>query len=763
MRKGKKGIALVLAVVMLLTMGIFVPAGEKVYAAENPKVVDANNKQKKFNTNGIQEILDTSNKPERLDESNKLETLNISNKPEVLDEKSKQETVNADGVPEVINIEEIPEIASAGDTSGEGHLKVENLEWICNNPDKENLGVGDVIQLVVTIRNNRTETMTIDPSLSKVFWIWEDYVAEDEYEHGFSEYGGEEKIAINPGECVELKFMHEITGYFDCRGRSRFQSIHIETSEGYEIEYWNQINITGESYFKAYQPGVWEEVDRFDYDGRCDYIVPEIKIKIDAPHILSMTNVGMDMEECTLTYQIKLDDAGYEPPFYFNVYLQDVNNEENILGFGGTLSDDGESGTYLGTLWKFWGESKIKKGQYRVKEVYVGDNNNKHRYYDNNGKELEDIAGNKVQVEDVVFEQSEKEYLLLEDIELNPGNLNKDNMAAGEEYQVILTVRNNTDETMTVNPELCYVEWVYKDYKYDWPDNYWTYTTYGDGEPIVVEPGKTGKITIEDAISPYSVPGKRELDWIGIETTEGYVIAYENRKLWDETDLFGHVKKEDGNWQERIAHRFEYNRELDLNVSDAPTPDMDAPVIRSMTPDKDISEGTVTYQVAMDDYGYAPPDWIDVYYQDVNDEENVLNFWGYLSYSEEFGTYTCTFDFADEEVSAGRYKITDVGIYDQGHNHRWYWIQDGKLKDNEENILEVPDLIIGNPTYSLGDINGDGKINMSDVMLCLNHYAEKDILKGGQFAAADIDKNGIIDMSDVMRLLNYVVEKTPTL
>lgn len=63
----------------------------------------------------------------------------------------------------------------------------------------------------------------------------------------------------------------------------------------------------------------------------------------------------------------------------------------------------------------------------------------------------------------------------------------------------------------------------------------------------------------------------------------------------------------------------------------------------------------------------------------------------------------------------------------------------------------------------LGDINGDGQVNLVDLMQCLNHVGRKTFLTGNALLAADIDQSGDVNLVDLMRLLNYVGRKTDTL
>ena len=58
-----------------------------------------------------------------------------------------------------------------------------------------------------------------------------------------------------------------------------------------------------------------------------------------------------------------------------------------------------------------------------------------------------------------------------------------------------------------------------------------------------------------------------------------------------------------------------------------------------------------------------------------------------------------------------------------------------------------------------GDITGDGKIKMSDVMKTANQVLEENTIVGDCYLkAADVTGDGKIKMSDVMKLANLVLE-----
>lgn len=62
----------------------------------------------------------------------------------------------------------------------------------------------------------------------------------------------------------------------------------------------------------------------------------------------------------------------------------------------------------------------------------------------------------------------------------------------------------------------------------------------------------------------------------------------------------------------------------------------------------------------------------------------------------------------------------------------------------------------------LGDINMDGSINLFDLVMCLNHVAQKTILYGNALIAADVNKDGNVNLYDLMNMLNDIENKENT-
>ena len=84
-------------------------------------------------------------------------------------------------------------------------------------------------------------------------------------------------------------------------------------------------------------------------------------------------------------------------------------------------------------------------------------------------------------------------------------------------------------------------------------------------------------------------------------------------------------------------------------------------------------------------------------------------------------------------------------------------------------ILIIPKQEIATSKIKLGDINGDSKIDQTDIVLLLRHISattnknhEDWLLTGDKLKAADITENNTIDTSDVLALLRYIAANQST-
>lgn len=78
--------------------------------------------------------------------------------------------------------------------------------------------------------------------------------------------------------------------------------------------------------------------------------------------------------------------------------------------------------------------------------------------------------------------------------------------------------------------------------------------------------------------------------------------------------------------------------------------------------------------------------------------------------------------------------------------------------DYEEAIAAAEYMNYNYGSYTLGDVNGDGEIDMLDTLITLRHTIGLAELWGAKLRAADMDGNGVIDAIDVMHIMRYVME-----
>lgn len=55
-----------------------------------------------------------------------------------------------------------------------------------------------------------------------------------------------------------------------------------------------------------------------------------------------------------------------------------------------------------------------------------------------------------------------------------------------------------------------------------------------------------------------------------------------------------------------------------------------------------------------------------------------------------------------------------------------------------------------------GDINGDGSVTVSDLLMCLHHISGSYLLENSALIAADINDSGSVEVSDLLSILHYI-------
>ena len=69
---------------------------------------------------------------------------------------------------------------------------------------------------------------------------------------------------------------------------------------------------------------------------------------------------------------------------------------------------------------------------------------------------------------------------------------------------------------------------------------------------------------------------------------------------------------------------------------------------------------------------------------------------------------------------------------------------------------------IFSPQKKIGDINGDGVINVADLVLLSRYIAELETLTDTQLKAADVNGDGKVNIADLVRLARWLANLEPT-
>lgn len=130
--------------------------------------------------------------------------------------------------------------------------------------------------------------------------------------------------------------------------------------------------------------------------------------------------------------------------------------------------------------------------------------------------------------------------------------------------------------------------------------------------------------------------------------------------------------------------------------------------------------------------------------------------------------YAETYELMDYGV-AGDYNLERNGVlilthvaqtwedYYEGRECQFARRTDGTIWD----ITGVPKMILDLKTGAalMGDVNGDGEVNIQDLRIILRYVCGKEELDAGQQSVADVDANGSVDIQDLRKVLRFVCGK----
>ena len=81
-----------------------------------------------------------------------------------------------------------------------------------------------------------------------------------------------------------------------------------------------------------------------------------------------------------------------------------------------------------------------------------------------------------------------------------------------------------------------------------------------------------------------------------------------------------------------------------------------------------------------------------------------------------------------------------------------------KLVDGEKSLLDALKAKADEPQYIMGDVNNDGKITVTDVMLLVDYILELNTVPITDIVA-DVNGDGKVTVTDVQLLVDIILEK----
>lgn len=437
-----------------------------------------------------------------------------------------------------------------------------------------------------------------------------------------------------------------------------------------------------------------ETLPGFAYEGEADYTVAESeKEDTSYPRVTSVERVtsGDIYSNTIIQYKVGYEEEGSGIRRIRLVFVpgQGESAENEELEYSGEILDSG-AGTIVISSEHGW-----TPGFYGLDEILIEDNSGNCRSYkqvgmvwdfvatDQDGEEIERLQFLEDQVSHSV-QTAPYEGIKLKGFKLAT-DIEKDELSAGDVFDVIAAVTNDTEEEQTVNPGACKIIWrnsgsgAYEE-------------IVGQGDSYQLAPGKESEILFRVSVNPYAETGERLLQGVILSSQEnGEGIGYDNS---NDGKLTGYLfPSEDGM---AIVEYIDYNAEINYTVAASEKPDEEAPYIEEISvTTKDIkAPGTVSFDIHVPDEGFAKTKEI---YFELTEKENKKNkLWfdtafdgGTFSYSEEKKCYVYETELRPF-TTKGIYELTEISISDEADNGRSYLRDEsGKLVDagNAKNIL----------------------------------------------------------------------------
>lgn len=321
-------------------------------------------------------------------------------------------------------------------------------------------------------------------------------------------------------------------------------------------------------------------------------------------------------------------------------------------------------------------------GRYLLSQIQVGDyaGNTTTYYRDVNTNAMVNISN-----DEDIFHPSTASYevLISESVGIKikdcqaEGVADKDNLSAGDSFEFVVTLQNDTDQDVEINPEWCHISWNGSNTGYSGYSE-----STAEGESFVLSAGSERQIVFPVSINEYAIPGERTLDMIWINS-------------WSDNDLPGvwYAIETDGvtftghDSENNVIDMRKYQKEFDYTVVQSENQDTTPPVIRKVAVDPQTVKvpGKVSLTVETE-REQSDIDYIGGTFVDVNRETNTIEFESEdVVYSSENRCSVVEIDIDQTKIN-GDYQLQSIYIGDENGNQTMYVMQSGQLQEAFGNV-----------------------------------------------------------------------------
>lgn len=445
--------------------------------------------------------------------------------------------------------------------------------------------------------------------------------------------------------------------------------------------------------------------ERQSYDGSADVMVAENDNADSTAPVIH--NVGLMAGEASTNGTLEVVVEYTEGASGLKSIALDFQNEENTVQECFWLNEEEwekEVGDHKTIVLRST-QSREIGDTYRLSAIRVSDQMDNYRSYSFDDWQDEYLTDKYSEVEPVkrveyvVTRELVPEYL---DVSINtysvPFGKTLDNLSAGDQFSVRMTLYNDTDQEIDVtNCSIMYNRGI--EYQpYEW--------TFVNGS-IVVPAHGSREVEIPVQISPFTEKGKYKLTDIYIGTADSGEGYFERNA--DGGDWSGRWYTSTG---DVIDREMLYGSTVDYTVTEADTPDSEAPYAKSIRVEKESVEAPGYLDAIIKaDEGFAKLTGVEIRFTSMTDSQNQYAVYeelenGNLYYSPTKKAYVLEGKL-DQKILSGDYYVNRLLLKDETGIMRIYSCSSSKelLTDWEGNTVNTVTFHIENTTGD-DDVSG---------------------------------------------------------